>query len=85
LGGLQAKGLIDRHGSTDHAKVQIASLTEDGRALLERAFREVSILERALTASFSAEEYSSVCELLERATKVLIDQTHPLGAGSTKT
>jgi MarR family transcriptional regulator, organic hydroperoxide resistance regulator len=84
LGGLQAKRLISRHGSNDHAKVQIASLTGDGRTLLNRAYREVILLERALSDSFSAQEYSSVCELLERATKVLIDQTHPSGPGSTK-
>jgi MarR family transcriptional regulator, organic hydroperoxide resistance regulator len=84
LGGLQAKSMIDRHGSTDHAKVQIASLTNDGRALLEQAYGEVILLQRALTDSFSTEEYSLVCELLERATKVLIDQTQPVGSNPTK-
>ncbi|HEY2674321.1 MAG TPA: MarR family transcriptional regulator [Rugosimonospora sp.] len=75
LTNLEAKGLIHREVSAVHAKVQIASLTDEGELLVERAYQEVIILERALTDAFSPAEHASLCDLLERATTVLIDQT----------
>ncbi|MER7706775.1 hypothetical protein ABTX81_28245 [Kitasatospora sp. NPDC097605] len=58
-----------------HAKVQIASLTDEGRALLDRAYQEVTVLERALTEAFTPSERAALCDLLERATTVLVQQT----------
>ncbi|RKN77631.1 MarR family transcriptional regulator [Streptomyces klenkii] len=75
LANMETKGLIRREASPVHAKVQIATLTEEGQALLDRAYQEVTILERALTDAFTPSEHAALCELLERATSVLAQQT----------
>ncbi|WP_433237978.1 MarR family winged helix-turn-helix transcriptional regulator [Streptosporangium sp. CA-135522] len=75
LTGLQNKELIVREASPVHAKVLIASLTEQGRRVLDGAYREVIVLERALADAFTPVERDSLCELLERATAVLVRQT----------
>ncbi|MDR8411248.1 MarR family transcriptional regulator [Nonomuraea sp. 3-1Str] len=75
LTGLQNKELIARETSPVHSKVLIASLTEHGRRVLDGAYQEVVVLERALAESFTPTERDALCELLERATTVLIQQT----------
>jgi MarR family transcriptional regulator, organic hydroperoxide resistance regulator len=75
LTGLQNKGLIDRQPSPVHAKVLIATLTDAGRDLLDGAYREVIVLERALTDRFTPAEHQQFCEFLDRATVTLIEQT----------
>ncbi len=75
LVNMETKELIRRETSPVHAKVQIATLTEEGQALLDRAYQEVIILERALTDAFTPAEHATLCALLERATTVLIQQT----------
>ncbi|MGW1894722.1 MarR family winged helix-turn-helix transcriptional regulator [Streptomyces sp. NPDC002004] len=75
LTNMETKQLIRRETSPVHAKVQIASLTDEGQALLDRAYEEVIVLERALTDAFTPAEHSTLCELLERATAVLTQQT----------
>ena len=75
LTNMETKGLIHRRTSPVHAKVQIAALTDEGRALLDRAYQEVVILERALADAFTPAEHATLCELLERATTVLVQQT----------
>ncbi|MEU2072740.1 MarR family transcriptional regulator [Streptomyces sp. NPDC013489] len=80
LTGLQNKGLITRETSPVHAKVLIASLTDPGRSLLDRAYQEVIVLERALTQAFTPAEHSALCDLLERARDVLTEQTHRAAA-----
>lgn len=75
LANLDTKQLIARAASPTHAKVQISTLTETGRALLDRAYQEVIILERALTETFTPAEHASLVALLERATAVLARQT----------
>lgn len=75
LTNMETKELIRRETSPVHAKVQIATLTDGGQALLDRAYQEVIILERALTDAFTPAEHAALCELLERATTVLIQQT----------
>jgi len=75
LANMETKELIRRTTSPVHAKVQIATLTDEGQALLNRAYEEVVVLERALTAAFTPSEHASLCELLERATTVLVQQT----------
>ncbi|MFF0014780.1 MarR family winged helix-turn-helix transcriptional regulator [Streptomyces sp. NPDC005374] len=72
---MEAKELIRREASPVHAKVQIATLTDEGRSLLDRAYQEVTVLERALTDAFTPPEHAALCDLLERATAVLIRQT----------
>ncbi|WP_433196869.1 MarR family winged helix-turn-helix transcriptional regulator [Nocardia sp. CA-107356] len=75
LNGLQNKQLIDRRPSPVHAKVMIATLTDAGREVLDGAYQEVIVLERALTEQFTGAEHRQFCELLDRATKILIEQT----------
>ncbi|MEU2035570.1 MarR family winged helix-turn-helix transcriptional regulator [Nocardia amamiensis] len=75
LAGMQNKGLIDRNPSPVHAKVMIATLSPAGRDLLERAYQEVIVLERALTDRFTPDEHKLFCEFLDRATATLVEQT----------
>lgn len=75
LTNMESKELIRREASPVHAKVQIATLTDKGQAVLERAYQEVIVLERALADAFTPSEHSALCELLERATTVLVQQT----------
>ncbi|MEV4000581.1 MarR family transcriptional regulator [Actinomadura sp. NPDC049753] len=82
LTGLQNKALIARKPSPDHAKVLIASLTDQGRRLLDGAYQEVIVLERALADAFTPTERDSLIELLERATTILIQQTPQPGSKS---
>ncbi|WP_406088992.1 MarR family winged helix-turn-helix transcriptional regulator [Streptomyces sp. NBC_01013] len=83
LTNMETKELIHRETSPVHAKVQIATLTEQGQTLLDRAYQEVIILERALTDAFTPSEHASLCALLERATTVLIQQTRHAAAPPT--
>jgi hypothetical protein len=53
----------------------IATPTEQGMRLLDRAYQEIIVLERALTDAFTPAEHAAFCELLERATAVLAEQT----------
>jgi DNA-binding MarR family transcriptional regulator len=75
LTGLENKDLIVREPSPVHAKVMIAAPTGPGRQLLDRAYQEVIVLERALTDAFTPAEHAAFCELLERATAILTQQT----------
>ncbi|KAA2252390.1 MarR family transcriptional regulator [Solihabitans fulvus] len=75
LTGMQNKQLIDRKPSPVHAKVMIATLTPTGRDLLNHAYQEVIVLERALTDRFTSDEHKQFCEYLDRATATLIEQT----------
>jgi MarR family transcriptional regulator, organic hydroperoxide resistance regulator len=76
LTGMQNKGLVERQPSPVHAKVLIVTLTSDGRDLLERSYQEVIVLERALTDRFAPDEHKLFCEFLDRATAILVQQTH---------
>ncbi|MET9601767.1 MarR family transcriptional regulator [Streptomyces sp. NPDC006459] len=80
LANMESKQLIRRAASPVHAKVQIASLSEEGRELLDRAYQEVAVLERALADAFTPSEHAALGELLDRATAVLIGQTRRTGA-----
>ncbi|QTE02990.1 MarR family winged helix-turn-helix transcriptional regulator [Streptomyces cyanogenus] len=75
LTGLQKKELIARTPSPVHAKVLLTSLTDQGRTVLDRAYQEVIVLERALSDAFTPEQHAALCALLERATEVLVQQT----------
>jgi DNA-binding MarR family transcriptional regulator len=75
LTGLQNKELVDRQSSPVHAKVLITTLTDTGREVIDRAYQEVIVLERALTDRFTPEEHKLFCEFLDRATATLIEQT----------
>ncbi|OHV60583.1 MarR family transcriptional regulator [Pseudofrankia sp. BMG5.36] len=79
LTGLQNKGLLDRRPSPVHAKVLIATLTDAGHDILDRAYQEVIVLERALTDRFTPAEHRQFCDLLDRATATLVEQTPERG------
>jgi DNA-binding MarR family transcriptional regulator len=81
LTGMQHKGLIDRQPSPVHAKVMIATLTDAGRDLLDHAYQQVIVLERALTDRFTPDEHKLFCEFLDRATATLVEQTPTAHAG----
>ncbi|GAB3842586.1 MarR family winged helix-turn-helix transcriptional regulator [Dactylosporangium cerinum] len=81
LTGLENKGLIGRRPSPVHAKVMIATLTDAGRDVLDRAYREVIVLERALTDRFATDEHRQLCDLLDRAIATLVEQTPTPHAG----
>ncbi|ADI07059.1 Transcriptional regulators-like protein [Streptomyces bingchenggensis BCW-1] len=84
LTGLQRKQLITRRPSSVHAKVLLASLTDQGHEVLDRAYGEVIVLERALTDAFTPDEHATLCDLLERATTVLVQQTPQAEARATR-
>ena len=46
-----------------------------GTALLDHAYQEVNVLERQLSDTFSPAEHAALCDLLDRATATLVDQT----------
>jgi MarR family transcriptional regulator, organic hydroperoxide resistance regulator len=79
LTGLEAKQLITRQPSPVHAKVLIAALTEHGQTVLDRAYQEVNVLERAFADTFTPAERGTLRDLLERATAVLTEQTRHAG------
>ncbi|MEU4341710.1 hypothetical protein AB0H00_10620 [Nocardia sp. NPDC023852] len=58
----------------------ITTLTATGRDLLDRAYQEVVVLERALTHRFAPDEHALFCEFLDRATATLAEQTPPTHA-----
>src|ERR1700722_15842902 len=68
LTGLEAKQLITRQPAPVHAKVQIAALTDQGQEVLDRAYQEVNVLERAFADTFTPAERGTLRDLLERAT-----------------
>lgn len=73
LGGVLRSGLAAHHAHD--ASGMIATLSEQGQEVLDRAYQEVIVLERALTEAFTPAEADVFCELLERATGILIQQT----------
>jgi DNA-binding MarR family transcriptional regulator len=79
LTGLEAKQLITRQPSPVHAKVLIAALTVQGQEVLDRAYQEVNVLERAFADTFTPAERGTLRDLLERATTVLTEQTRHTG------
>ncbi|MFI7129496.1 MarR family winged helix-turn-helix transcriptional regulator [Nonomuraea sp. NPDC050153] len=84
LTGLQNKRLIARETSPLHAKVLVTSLTDQGQEVLDRAYQEVIVLERALTDAFTPAEHAAFCELLDRATTILARQTPQAEARSAR-
>jgi DNA-binding MarR family transcriptional regulator len=71
LATLEGKGLVSRAGSTVHAKVYLARLTEAGDALAAEADRAAIAVERRLVDAFTAAELDALRSLLARATAVL--------------
>jgi hypothetical protein len=42
--------------------------------VLDRAYQEVIVLERALTDRFATDEHRQLCDLLDRAIATLVEQ-----------
>lgn len=71
LANLETKGLLVRHPSPLHLKVQVATLTKAGRALVAEADRAAIAVEARLDAAFTRQESQLLRELLERAIAAL--------------
>ncbi|MBT2384077.1 MarR family winged helix-turn-helix transcriptional regulator [Streptomyces sp. ISL-11] len=71
LSGLEAKALIERRPSPDHAQALITRLTPAGTALLGEADAAARAAEARLSAAFSEEEERLLRELLARAAAAL--------------
>jgi MarR family transcriptional regulator, organic hydroperoxide resistance regulator len=75
ISGLQTKRLISREASPVHARIQIANLTPAGKDLLHVAYLEVAALEQAFGDGLTRQERTSLANLLDRATTILVSQT----------
>ncbi|GLW02963.1 MarR family winged helix-turn-helix transcriptional regulator [Streptomyces lavendulae] len=71
LKNLQERGLIDRTPHEWHRNVLETRLTEEGRAVMERADAGAVRVELALAAALSAEDRERLVELLGRCAEVL--------------
>ncbi|MFD8077313.1 MarR family winged helix-turn-helix transcriptional regulator [Streptomyces sp. NPDC059718] len=67
---LEVKGLVERHASSDHARVMLVSLTPSGteRAAAARAFAEG--VEHGLREAMSEEDYAQLVKLLDRVAEL---------------
>ncbi|MFE0046641.1 MarR family winged helix-turn-helix transcriptional regulator [Streptomyces albireticuli] len=71
LAGLEAKGLVERRSSPDHAQVLRTRLTPAGSALLCDADAAAKQVEARLSGAFSEAEERLLRELLGRAAEAL--------------
>ncbi|KQC38807.1 MarR family transcriptional regulator [Frankia sp. ACN1ag] len=71
LAALEAKGLIERQPSDDHAQVLVTRLTRVGHALFRRADAAALAVEERLAAAFSDTELVTLRELLVRAAEAI--------------
>ncbi|MET8753594.1 MarR family winged helix-turn-helix transcriptional regulator [Streptomyces sp. NPDC059104] len=71
LKNLQERGFIERTPHEWHRNVLETRLTEEGRAVMERADEGAVRVERALAAALSAEDRERLVELLGRCAEVL--------------
>jgi DNA-binding MarR family transcriptional regulator len=63
---LERRGLLERRPNPNDRRARELHLTEDGHALLSRAFVLAAELERELCAELSGEQREQLLELLER-------------------
>ncbi|MFC4911364.1 MarR family winged helix-turn-helix transcriptional regulator [Actinomadura gamaensis] len=68
---LEARGLIERRASEDHAQVLVTRLTPEGRTLLDEADAAAAAVERRLVDAFDEGELAALRGLLQRAVDVL--------------
>jgi MarR family transcriptional regulator, organic hydroperoxide resistance regulator len=71
----RASGVTQQSMASVLTGMQGKGLIATGRDLLDQAYREVNVLERALTDRFTAEEHERFCEFLDRTTATLVEQT----------
>lgn len=68
---LDARGLIERRPSEDHAQVLVTRLTPEGKALLDEADAAAVAVERRLVEAFDPDELERFRAMLDRAVDVL--------------
>jgi DNA-binding MarR family transcriptional regulator len=68
---LEARGLVERHPSPDHAQVLVTRLTRHGGTVLRKADAAATAVERRLVDALDAGERDQLRDLLERAVTVL--------------
>ncbi|PJK19194.1 MarR family winged helix-turn-helix transcriptional regulator [Mycolicibacterium goodii] len=68
---LEAKGLVTRHPSPDHARVMLISLTDTGITKATQAHELARQVESSLRRAMSADDYQRLLELLERAVELV--------------
>ena len=68
---LEAKDLVTRHPSPDHARVMLVSLTESGVTRADQAHELARHVESALRDAMSDKEYQRLLRLLEHAVKLV--------------
>jgi len=66
LGRLERAGWIRRHADRVDGRAVIVELTEEGRALVDKAMPDHAAVERALVAMFEKEEQDAMASLLSR-------------------
>lgn len=66
LGNLETKSLVRRHPHRWHRNVMEVQLTDDGKALLDRADTAATAIERGIAANFSATERAELIAMLAR-------------------
>ncbi|HEX9392091.1 MAG TPA: MarR family transcriptional regulator [Usitatibacteraceae bacterium] len=78
LDRLHAKGLLDRHPSTDDGRSWITKLTPEGQAFFEKIFPAHIQNMRPLLDSFRDEQLDSLREQLHQLRLVFETTEHPL-------
>jgi DNA-binding MarR family transcriptional regulator len=68
---LEAKDLVTRHPSPDHARVMLVSLTESGVTRADQAHELARHVESALRDAMSDKDYQRLLRLLEHAVKLV--------------
>jgi MarR family transcriptional regulator, organic hydroperoxide resistance regulator len=64
---LEAKRLVIRHPSPDHARVMLVSLTESGATRADQAHELARSVESSLRDAMAEQTYQKLLQLLERA------------------
>ncbi|MEV4508118.1 MarR family transcriptional regulator [Dactylosporangium sp. NPDC049525] len=67
---LEAKGLVERHSSPDHARVMLVSLTPAGVERAEAAADLADRVEHGLREAMTEADYRRLVELLDRVAEI---------------
>ena len=73
LGGLEARGLIERSPHPQHGRVVQVCVTETGKQLLKKAHRLVDAVEEKMTRNLSVVEKRQAGDVLEKCYAALED------------
>lgn len=81
LSNLEAKGLVERRPSDDHAQVLVTRLSPAGHTLLCEADQVAADIEHRVSEAFDPGEAVALRELLERAILAFEETAHPPAPG----